>query len=105
MTSRQQLSRSDCAWFQTLETASALHAAEGLALVMLCQCRVPPRRVSALILKEVKLLLKALGMILIFALDFPFLNPLFFYESIISTFRSESVSVEATIYFSFRIVA
>ncbi|EFX83758.1 hypothetical protein DAPPUDRAFT_223280, partial [Daphnia pulex] len=45
-----------------LETASALRAAEGLALVMLCQCRLPPRRVSALILKEVKLLLKAFGL-------------------------------------------
>jgi hypothetical protein len=48
-----------------LETASALRAAEGLALVMLCQCRLPPRRVSALILKEVKLLLKAFGKFLL----------------------------------------
>ncbi|EFX69867.1 hypothetical protein DAPPUDRAFT_113271 [Daphnia pulex] len=45
-----------------LETASALRAVEGLALVMLCQCRLPPRRVLALILKEVKLLLKAFGL-------------------------------------------
>lgn len=46
---------------QKLETSSTLRAAEGLALVMLCQCRLPPRRVSALILKEVKFLLKAFG--------------------------------------------
>ena len=45
-----------------METGSALHAAEGLALVMLCQCRLAPRRVSALILKEVKQLLKALAL-------------------------------------------
>lgn len=37
------------------------HLVEGLALVMLCQCRLCPRRLSVHILREVKNLLKGLN--------------------------------------------
>lgn len=37
------------------------HLVEGLALVMLCQCRLCPRRLAVHILREVKTLLKALN--------------------------------------------
>lgn len=47
---------------QKVEPASAvLHLVEGFALVMLCNCRLCPRRLSVLILREVKTLLKCLG--------------------------------------------
>lgn len=37
------------------------HLVEGLALVMLCQCRLCPRRLSVHILKEIKNLFKPLS--------------------------------------------
>ncbi|XP_039287310.1 protein furry [Nilaparvata lugens] len=40
---------------------SVLHQAEGFALVMLCNCRLCPRRLAVHILRELKVLLKALG--------------------------------------------
>lgn len=39
---------------------SVLHSVEAVALVMLCHCRLPPRRLSVHILKETKALLKIL---------------------------------------------
>ncbi|GIX72811.1 protein furry [Caerostris extrusa] len=39
---------------------SVLHLVEAVALVMLCHCRLPPRRVAVHILKETKALLKIL---------------------------------------------
>ncbi|GBM95380.1 Protein furry [Araneus ventricosus] len=39
---------------------SVLHLVEAVALVMLCHCRLPPRRLSVHILKETKALLKIL---------------------------------------------
>ncbi|XP_064103219.1 protein furry-like isoform X6 [Macrobrachium nipponense] len=41
--------------------SDVLHLAEGFALVLLCSCRQAPRRVAVAILREVKLLAKALG--------------------------------------------
>lgn len=41
--------------------SSVFHLVEGFALVMLCNCRLYPRRIAVHILREVKLLLKALG--------------------------------------------
>lgn len=40
---------------------SVFHQVEGFALVMLCNCRLCPRRLSVHILREVKTLLKTLG--------------------------------------------
>jgi hypothetical protein len=37
--------------------ALALHCIEGVALVMLCQCRQPPRKMAVNLLKEIKALL------------------------------------------------
>lgn len=42
------------------QTTSVLHLVEGVALVMLCNCRLPPRRLAAHILKESKAVTKAL---------------------------------------------
>lgn len=42
-------------------TCIVLHRVEGLALVMLCSCRQPARRLAAHILKETRYLLKALA--------------------------------------------
>lgn len=36
------------------DLATTLHMAEGFALVMLCHCRIATRRISLMILKEVK---------------------------------------------------
>lgn len=41
--------------------SSVLHLVEGFSLVMLCNCRLCPRRLAVHILREVKLLLKVLG--------------------------------------------
>lgn len=41
--------------------SSVFHLVEGFALVMLCNCRLYPRRIAVHILREVKLLLKTLG--------------------------------------------
>lgn len=38
-----------------------LRLAEGFALVLLCSCRQAPRRVAVAIMREVKMLAKALG--------------------------------------------
>ncbi|XP_046735470.1 protein furry [Diprion similis] len=47
---------------QKLESGpSVFHLVEGFALVMLCNCRLCPRRLAVHILREVKLLLKTLG--------------------------------------------
>ncbi|XP_063986587.1 protein furry isoform X3 [Diachasmimorpha longicaudata] len=47
---------------QKVEQASSVfHFVEGFALVMLCNCRLYPRRLAVHILREVKVLLKALG--------------------------------------------
>ena len=46
--------------FQRGDHSDVLHLIEGLALVMLCSCRQAPRRLSVLLLKEVKLLAVAL---------------------------------------------
>lgn len=47
---------------QKVEQASTVfHLVEGFALVMLCNCRLYPRRLAVHILREVKVLLKALG--------------------------------------------
>ncbi len=43
------------------DLATTLHMAEGFALVMLCHCRIATRRISLMILKEVKQLFKILG--------------------------------------------
>uniref|UniRef100_A0A1S4MY51 Uncharacterized protein n=1 Tax=Pediculus humanus subsp. corporis TaxID=121224 RepID=A0A1S4MY51_PEDHC len=51
---KTDLTRADNVW-------SMFHLVEGLALVMLCQCRLCPRRLSVHILKEVKNLLKVLN--------------------------------------------
>ncbi|XP_041767817.1 protein furry isoform X6 [Anopheles merus] len=44
-----------------LPLATTMHMVEGLALVMLCNCRSPPRKFAVSILKEVKILKKLLG--------------------------------------------
>ncbi|XP_058831172.1 protein furry isoform X5 [Topomyia yanbarensis] len=41
--------------------ATTMHLVEGFALVMLCNCRPAPRKFAVNILKEVKVLMKALG--------------------------------------------
>lgn len=41
--------------------SSVFHLVEGFALVMLCNCRLYPRRLAVHILREIKLLLKTLG--------------------------------------------
>lgn len=41
--------------------SSVFHFVEGFALVMLCNCRLYPRRLAVHILREIKLLLKTLG--------------------------------------------
>lgn len=41
---------------------TTLHFVEGFALVMLCNCRSYPRKLAVMILKEVKNLMKALGL-------------------------------------------
>ena len=47
---------------QKVEPVSSIfHFVEGFALVMLCNCRLYPRRLAVHILKEIKLLLKTLG--------------------------------------------
>lgn len=43
--------------------ATTMHMVEGLALVMLCNCRPAPRKFAVNILKEVKILMKALGIV------------------------------------------
>ncbi|XP_065087337.1 protein furry isoform X3 [Ochlerotatus camptorhynchus] len=43
--------------------ATTMHMVEGLALVMLCNCRPAPRKFAVSILKEVKILMKALGIV------------------------------------------
>jgi hypothetical protein len=40
---------------------NVFHLVEGFALVMLCNCRLYPRRLSVHILREVKTLIKSLG--------------------------------------------
>lgn len=42
--------------------ATTMHLVEGLGLVMLCNCRSYPRKLAVMILKEIKLLVKALGL-------------------------------------------
>lgn len=47
---------------QKIESGSCVfHLVEGFALVMLCNCRLYPRRLAVHILREVKILLKTLG--------------------------------------------
>lgn len=46
--------------------SSVFHLVEGFALVMLCNCRLYPRRIAVHILREVKLLLKSLGKFIIY---------------------------------------
>jgi hypothetical protein len=47
---------------QKMEPVSnVFHLTEGFALVMLCNCRLYPRRLSVHILREVKMLIKSLG--------------------------------------------
>ncbi|XP_034942121.1 protein furry isoform X2 [Chelonus insularis] len=47
---------------QRIEQASSVfHLVEGFALVMLCNCRLYPRRLAVHILREVKMILKAVG--------------------------------------------
>lgn len=47
---------------QKVEPVSNIfYLVEGFALVMLCNCRLYPRRLAVHILREVKLLLKTLG--------------------------------------------
>lgn len=41
--------------------SDVLRLAEGFAIVLLCSCRQAPRRVAVAVLREVKLLSKALG--------------------------------------------
>uniref|UniRef100_A0A1B6DZ54 Protein furry n=1 Tax=Clastoptera arizonana TaxID=38151 RepID=A0A1B6DZ54_9HEMI len=41
--------------------SQVFHQIEGFALVMLCNCRLTPRRLAVHILREIKILLKALG--------------------------------------------
>lgn len=41
--------------------SSVFHLVEGFALVMLCNCRLLPRRLAVHILREIKLLLKTFG--------------------------------------------
>jgi hypothetical protein len=41
--------------------SSVFHLVEGFALVMLCNCRLYPRRLAVHILREIKLLLKTFG--------------------------------------------
>lgn len=43
--------------------ATTMHMVEGFALVMLCNCRPAPRKFAVSILKEVKILMKALGIV------------------------------------------
>ncbi|XP_058457794.1 protein furry isoform X3 [Malaya genurostris] len=43
--------------------ATTMHLVEGFALVMLCNCRPAPRKFAVNILKEVKILMKALGIV------------------------------------------
>ncbi|XP_055625091.1 protein furry isoform X2 [Toxorhynchites rutilus septentrionalis] len=43
--------------------ATTMHMVEGFALVMLCNCRSAPRKFAVNILKEVKVLMKALGIV------------------------------------------
>lgn len=48
--------------FQKFESLSSVfHLVEGFALVMLCSCRLYPRRLAVHILRETKMLLKSLG--------------------------------------------
>ena len=42
--------------------ATTMHLVEGLGLVMLCNCRSYPRKLAVMILKEIKNLIKALGL-------------------------------------------
>ena len=47
---------------QKIEPVSGVfHLVEGFALVMLCNCRLYPRRLAVHILREIKLLLKTFG--------------------------------------------
>ncbi|XP_062543394.1 protein furry isoform X2 [Armigeres subalbatus] len=46
-----------------LPLATTMHMVEGFALVMLCNCRPAPRKFAVSILKEVKILMKALGIV------------------------------------------
>ena len=46
---------------QRTDQPGVLHMVEGFALVMLCHCRLAVRRLAVHILKEVKLLFRALG--------------------------------------------
>ncbi|XP_055608943.1 protein furry isoform X4 [Uranotaenia lowii] len=46
-----------------LPLATTMHMVEGFALVMLCNCRPAPRKFAVNILKEVKNLMKALGLV------------------------------------------
>ncbi|KAL1131075.1 hypothetical protein AAG570_012312 [Ranatra chinensis] len=46
---------------RTEPASSVLHHVEGFAVVMLCSCRLCPRKLSIYILREVKILLKLLG--------------------------------------------
>jgi hypothetical protein len=41
--------------------SNVFHLVEGFALVMLCNCRLYPRRLSVHILREVKTLIRSLG--------------------------------------------
>lgn len=45
-----------------LPLSTTMHLVEGLGLVMLCNCRSYPRKLAVMILKEIKLLVKALGL-------------------------------------------
>jgi hypothetical protein len=46
-----------CAASLTINSALALHCVEGIALVMLCQCRATPRKLAINLLKELKSML------------------------------------------------
>ncbi|XP_024946755.1 protein furry isoform X2 [Cephus cinctus] len=46
---------------KTEPVSTVFHLVEGFALVMLCNCRLYPRRLAVHILREIKLLLKMLG--------------------------------------------
>jgi len=49
-------------YLQKVEPVSnILYLVEGFALVVLCNCRLYPRRLAVHILREVKLLMKTLG--------------------------------------------
>lgn len=49
-------------------SVNVFHQVEGLALVMLCNCRQSPRRLGIHILREIKCLFKLIGLYQVFFL-------------------------------------